>query len=213
MGVEYTHGLFVEDTKWRPTWRNVDQIDAVLRRWGFVRAEPAYYALVDENADEINEIEARSLPANLLVRYGTLKGKRARALMGASMYPKLADKNRYIGSTSLHLGSDYKVLQVEGEEVEVRSPAKTRSEPVDPVYFHSGLPSAMIVYPASWTSTRPRTDGPKSFDRVWRCAVLLECDKDVPAIAEDAGKLPARDFVRELAKAFGTKLVELGWFH
>lgn len=213
MGVEYTHGLFVKDTEWRPTWQHVEQIDAVLQRWGFRHAEEAYFALVDENANEIDEAAGRAMPANLMVLYDTLEGKGAAAVMGPSMYPELADDERYIMTTSLYVGSDYKVLQIEGEEVDVTSPPEAGGEEVEPLESHDVLPAEMTVYPGSWTSKRPRTDGPSSFDRVWRCALLLECDKDVPAIAHDAGKLPARDFVLELEKAFGTKLVEVGWVH
>lgn len=206
MGVEYAQGLFVADTNWRPSWRHVEQIDAVLTRWGFRRVESPYYALVGEDCQELEEAPASSLPPNLMVVYDTLEGASVRAVIGPSIDPSLDDSDRYIMSTTLYLGADYKVVQAEGEEVEVRA-ATERLVAV------SALPTFVDVYPATWSTPRPASDGRGDFARIWRCGLVLDCHTDVPAIARDRGPLPARDFVRELEGAFETQLVELGWWH
>ena len=206
MGVEYTQGLFVADTNWRPSWRQVEQVDTVLMRWGFRRVDSPYYALAGEDCQEIDDATASSLPTNLMVVYDILEGKSVRAVIGPSMYPSLDDSDRYIMSTILYLGADYKVVQAEGEEVEVRATT-------EPLVAVSALPTFVEVYPATWSTPRPTSDGPREFDRIWRCGLVLDCHKDVPAIASDRAKLPTRDFVRELEGAFDTRLVELGWWH
>lgn len=116
MGVEYIHGLFVTDTTWRPAWHHVERIDAVLQHWGFRRADAAYHALVDAGADAISEDVARSMPSNLRVAYGALEGRRVPLLMGPSAYPDVQnDDDRYIASTSLCLGMDFKLIEVVGD--------------------------------------------------------------------------------------------------
>ncbi len=206
MGVEYTHGLFVVDTNWRPTWRHVEQVDAVLTRWGFRRADSPYYALAGEDCHEIDGATASGIPPNFMVVYDGLEGPVVSAVIGPSMYPSVDESDRYILSTILYLGADYKVVQAEGEEVEVRA----TTEQLDGV---SALPAFVDVYPATWSTSRPTSDGPREFDRIWRCGLVLDCHKDVPAIATDQAKLPTRDFVRELEAAFETRLVELGWWN
>lgn len=210
MGVEYMHGLFVVDTAWQPAWHHAERIDAVLQRWGFQRAT-AYYALADERADAIDEAAARAMPPNLLVEYGTLEGDRVPALLGPPAYDDAGD-DRYIASARLCLGVDFKIIQVEDEEVEVIAPPRTGGTLVEPL-FYDVLSPALHVYPATWTSTRAKTDAPGDFDRVWRCGLLLDCGKDVPAFAPESAPMPARDFVRELEGAFGARLAEVGWFY
>ncbi len=208
MGVEYSHGLFVADTSWLSSWRHVEQIHAVLTRWGFRRADPPFFALDGDDCDEIDAATvARGLPPNLMVVYDSLEGAAVPKVIGASMHKSLADSDRYIMSTLLYLGADYKVVQAEGEEVEIHTTIGADPD------FVSAMPTVVEVYPATWTTPRPTSNGPSDFDRIWRCGLVLDCNKDVPAIATKAEKLPARDFVRQLEEAFGTRLVELGWLH
>lgn len=206
MGVEYTQGLFVADTNWRPSWRHVEQVDTILTRWGFRRVESPYCALDGDDCNEIDAATAASMPPNLMVVYDTLEGESVPAVIGPSIYPSVDDSDRYIMSTILYLGADYKVVQAEGEEVEVHA----TTERLDPV---SALPTFVDVYPATWSTPRPTSGGPREFDRIWRCGLVLDCHKDVPAIATERAQLPARDFVRELEAAFDTRLVEHGWWH
>lgn len=211
MGVEYMHGVFVADTTWRPTWDHVEKVHAVLTTWGFQRDKEAYFELDESSASPIDAKAARKMPPNFFVSYDTLEGSRAAAIMGPSRSP---DPHRYIMGTQLHLGVDYKVIaHVEGFEVEVTTPPRNKRVPVEPLDFHDTYPATVVVYPATWETSRPKTDGPKKFDHVWRSALLLDCHKDIPNFAHDAKPLPARDFVQALEKAFGTKLVEYGWLY
>lgn len=64
MAVEYTQGLFVADTSWRPSWRHVEQVDAVLIRWGFRRIESPYYAELRAGS-EVPRAQTTTPPAPL----------------------------------------------------------------------------------------------------------------------------------------------------
>jgi hypothetical protein len=54
-----------------------------------------------------------------------------------------------------------------------------------------------------------------------RSGLILDCGKDLPSLADEASEtpgentkpLPARAFVADLEKAFGTKLEEQGWIY
>jgi hypothetical protein len=53
---------------------------------------------------------------------------------------------------------------------------------------------------------------PKKFSGAWRAGLALDCGKDLPAMSETVNVIPGKRFARDLEKAFGTKLVQIG-FH
>ena len=214
MGLEYTHGLFVEDLSWRPAWHHVEAVERVLAAWGFPRENPWFSEVTENGLRPVADATARAELARtqLVVSYGSLDGPGVRTLMGASMYPGLADEHRYVTGVDLHLGSNFKVVFAEGWHAQVTTPPMNGMLPVKPYEDVIGLDS-QIIFRASWDTTPPRTDATGDFSGVWRCGLLLDCHKDVPSFAGTNGKLPAKDFVTQLEAAFETKLVEVGWLH
>lgn len=201
MGVEYTHGIFVADLDWRPTWKHVEAVRAVLKRWQF-DDEVSYRA----DGVEIDERAAKEMPNGLRVIAAGPVGNAATRLMGPSQ-SRTADAARNVCSAELHLGSDLKITQVEGAEVDVTSPPFENGMAIE---VDEDFEYPFVRYRASWSATPPTTSGENG--SVWRCGVILDCGKDIPAIAEPMDPLPS-SFVRELEAALSTELVEIGWLH
>lgn len=210
MGVEYSYGIFVADTEWEPTWMHVEAIDAVLCGWGLVKSDPTYYTIGDAWRP-IDEAAARAMPDNFAVVYNDIEGQSVARLMGASERG-VPTKDRCIYAPSLIIGTDYKVLQGDGDEVTITTPPKNGTKAVEPDHFATGY-SMTTLYPAKRTTTRPITDGPNAFDRVWRCGILFDCGKDIPELADGNKPLHDTALLASLAKAFGTELVCCGWYH
>jgi hypothetical protein len=210
MGVAYSHGIFVEDLDWRPTWHHVAAVRGVLAKWGFAPMEPEFFLLTDES-EPLDEADVRSsLPDNLMATYEGLEGEQVTRIMGPSMYKDLADEDRYIFSVIAIYGVDFKVVDSETLDAEVIEPPTTNGVAVENSPAREQFTSS-FVYPATWATTPPRTKANTEFSGVWRSGITIECDKDVPEIA-DTRPLPC-ELVRDLEQAFGTKLVEQGWFH
>ena len=146
-----------------------------------------------------------------MVLFDGLDGESVTRVMGASAYDDLADEDRYIQSVMVIFGSDYKVLISETLDAEVIEPPKNGDVTIERAESRESYSHFAHVYPATWTTTPPRTQAATEFSGVWRCGITIDCGKDVPAIA-DTRPLPCT-LVRELETALGTKLVEQGWFY
>lgn len=211
MGGAYTHGLFVADLDWRPTWGHVRGLHEVLERWGFARQPQPFYAVTRDDMEEIDEKDASRMPANLMVAYDGLAGAAVDRLLGPSAYDDVSPEDRAIAAVLIHLGVDFKVVRVEGFAPEILAPPMTGETPVAPLSEPNPALPEHLLYPATWTTTPPRTATPDGTGGVWRSAILIDCDHDIPAIGETGDVIPARTFVAELEQALGTALVELGW--
>ena len=238
MGFSYSHGIFVADLTWRPRIEHVDRVHEVLLRWGFVSDDPLFFRL-GEAAEELEELGTK-LPPNLLASYDGCEGDVVAKLLGPSAYDGIADADRYIVNVLLCLGVDLRVVQAESFDVEVLVPPRNGKTPV-PLDEMRPDPGHSLCYPASWSTTpptaqlstraeiaervasivgrgNPRSPAPPpktrpAFTGVWRSGLVIDCDKDVPAIASDLGDVHLTGFRDELEAAFGTKLVEQGWLH
>ncbi len=218
MGVEYAHGLFISDLTWRPTWETTRKLVAVLAEWGLLDESPTLYRLTSEDHEEIPAAEAFTgeLPSNLhIVGEWIDDATIVENVVGPSAYGQM--EQRYIASTEVILGSDFRVLLSEEHEFGVEVPPMNGRTEVEAAELD--LLCQSESYPASWTTTPPKVcaEGsvppPPGFSGVWRSGVVIDCHKDVPQIAEDQASLPAKGLTRALEKALGTKLVELGWYH
>lgn len=210
MGVAYSHGIYVEDLNWRPTWHHIEAVREVLGKYGFVPMDPEFFTL-GEAAEDIDEDAVRgAFPDNLMAAYEGLDGEAVVPIMGPSMYKELADEDRYIVSVIAIFGVDYKVLNSESLDAEVIEPPKNGDVTVESSEVRQHYAGA-LVYPATWATTPPRTRSNTDFSGVWRSGITIFCDKDVPEIA-DTRPLPCA-LVRELEQALHTKLIEQGWFH
>ena len=211
MGVEYTHGIYVEDLDWRPTWQHVEAVRAVLGKWGFVPMDPELYVLGD-GAEEIDEDSVRGeLPDNLMALYDGIDGEAVTRIMGKSAFADLADEDRYIQSVTVIFGVDYKVLISETLDAEIIEPPRTDDVAIEKADARESYSHFAFVFPSTWATTPPRTKSATEFSGVWRCGIAIDCGKDMPEIA-DTRPLPCT-LVRELEQALGTKLVEQGWVY
>jgi hypothetical protein len=214
MGVEYSHGLFVLDLQFQPTWDHVVAVGDVLKAWKLAGKD--LYDLTD-GVEPIDRTAAkRALPANLMADYGELDGKAVVALVGDSQY-EIEPASRYIQSAIGIFGVDFKLMVNETFEVEMTSPPKDGKTAIED-YDDSSIADHWS-YRASWTTTPPKTKvlqgsaSERAFGGVWRTGIILDCGKDLPSISEAGAPLPAKGFRTALEKALGTKLVEVGWYH
>jgi hypothetical protein len=191
MGVEYAHGIFVADLMWRPTWPQVRAVSDVLHSAGFRRK---------------TRLEVlRDVPANLTIVHAGIEGPRVREIVGPSHYEGIADTDRYIQDAVAVFGVDLKKPLTEeyGGDV-IATPGPPPDDPPD-----CGA-KMQFVYPATWETPLPRMRRPGLF---WRSGIVIDCGKDVPAIADDDRRLPNRALLRQLEAAFETSLIELGWIY
>jgi hypothetical protein len=206
MGVEYAHGIFVADLMWRPTWRHVDAISELLTSHGFAPQEPALYEL----AGEPEPLDERGdLPPNLFLAHDGLEGGPVRDLLGPSAYDDLSDEDRYIQWVGAVFGVDFKEVLAEGLDDAVIAAPREGDSAIEPDDREVGV-GWQRVYPATWSATLPTLRRPGA---IWRSGLVIDCGKDVPAIAKGGARLPARGFVEAIERALGTKVVELGWIY
>lgn len=209
MGVGYEHGIFVRDLTWRWSWSHVEALCRVLERWGFEASDDELYMSLDDAPHPANEAEARTR-AKLMLAMSGPDGEQAAKIMGPSAHEDVDDESRYIVSAAIYLSSDFAVLEsIEGEEIEVTVPATTDGVSL-PMDYHPSYPAAAQVITATWTSTPPQTDA-DGWNQVWRVGVVFNCDKDIPSTAETRAGINKK-FVKDIAAALGTAVVELGWY-
>jgi hypothetical protein len=211
MGVEYSHGLFVSDLTFQPTWAQFLAVHDVLVKWKLAtKTGIVLYDLDDDVAPVTTKAAAKQLPLNMMAVYGDIDGQPAVDVMGDSAYD-IDPKNRYIMTIQVVFGSDFKVLIDEVYDVEVKTPPKNGKIAVE--QQDSMAIGNHWIYPATWTTTPPKTKVSGEFPGVWRVGIVFDCNKDVPAIAENTEPLPAKGFRKALEKALGTPLIEHGWYH
>jgi hypothetical protein len=190
MGVEYAHGIFVADLMWRPTWHQVQAISGVLQDAGFRRETPLE--------------PIRELPANLTIVHAGIEGPRVSAIVGPSHYDDLDEDDRYIQSVVVVFGVDFKQVLSEEYGGDVLVLPDVPDADVD-----CGA-RMQLVYPATWEATLPKARRPGLF---WRSGIIIDCGKDVPAIADEDRRLVDRGLIARFERAFETPLVELGWIY
>ena len=213
MGVEYSHGIYVEDLHWRPAWEHIEAVRAVLARYGFVPTDPELYVLGDA-AEELDDDNLPDmLPDNVMAVYDAPEdGAAVARVMGPSLYEDVTHEDRYIQSVTVIFGVDFKVLISETLDAEVLEPPRLGNVPIPTAEARASYCAYCHVYPATWTTTPPLTRARTAFPGVWRCGITIDCGKDVPAIADAEAPLPSA-LVRELEVALGTALVEQGWLY
>ncbi|MBL8620823.1 MAG: hypothetical protein JNK64_05950 [Myxococcales bacterium] len=210
MGVEYKHGLFVADLAWRPTAAHVARVHDVLTRWRLVAGPPALRDLGEDGGPIDAAALAAELPANLRLTYDGAAGAPVVALMGPSQYGYTDPAMRYLQGVAVTLGVDLRLLSCETYPVEVEVPAIDGDAflELDEYADDEGHP----LYRATWATSPPSTRVRGRFAGVWRSAVIIDCGKDLPTLAEGCdAPLPAAGFRDDLEAALGTALIEQGW--
>lgn len=230
VGVEYKHFLLVEDLGWIGDQEAAVRVHELLQRWGLADAPPTLFSLDGGKKKKLKPQlgKLKKPPANLRIEYETVDAESMKdeqaieRIMGPSFHDEDATLARYFQSIALVVGTDYRIHEwSERTSTKVIEPAMEGGKAVGALRLgYAGPDDCAEVYPASASATAPkakfsadRWPAPKKFSGVWRSGLVLDCGKDLPGFMEKSYQLPGKDFTKELAKAFGTKLVQLGHFY
>lgn len=214
MGVEYEHWFFVRDLTWTGDKAAAERVHRALHAWGLVPAKPTIHDLAGGGSTPVTRSlkDAPTIPPNLLLDYPMIETPKAEEIMGASAYPPGEIGPRYFQRLRLVLGTDHRLL-VAGERGLtdlVRSDTTPYPTGDAPLPAYRTFPDG----PAPESTLTLEGGAPDGFSGVWRSGLGLDCGKDVPAFpTEGYGPIPCRAFVADLEAAFGTELVEVGWFY
>lgn len=221
MGLEYTHYIFVDDLSYIGTPATAMALEAVLTKWGLVSGSPTMRSLDGGKAKKLRQSSLDKVPAdisNLLVEYPFTEADTIADIMGPSEYDDV--NSRYIQKLVLLVGSDYRVYNgQETASTTVTAPPQKNGKDVKPYKPNYDISYYSDAYPADSETEPPKAELepdlhewplPKGFCGIWRCAVILDCGKDLPAFMQKTNKLPSTKFASDIRKAFGRKIVQIG---
>ena len=224
MGVEYKHYILVEDLSYIGTLSTAIAVERVLVDWGLVAGTPTIRSLDGGKDRKLRQSTLQKVPAttsNLLVEYPFSEAESITDIMGPSEFGDV--DSRYIQQVAVLIGSDFRVYDgFETAYTSITSPPKQDGDVVKPFKQCYDISHYADAYPADAETTPPTAvleadlhdwPMPKSFCGVWRCGVILDCGKDVPAFMQKKNQLPSTKFVPDLRKAFGHKLIQIGHFY
>ena len=226
MGVEYRHFLVVDDAHWRPLNDTVARVEAVLREWRLVDKIEQIVDLAP-GADRClrSEKSCQTPGPGVEISYAGVDGAMVDVLAGPSHYPDISASERYLKSTTLIVGEDYRVQwSTDGIWFEVVAPPLSAGKAV----VAQEDTSYTVMYSASFSSDK--VDVPPTIRAhvqeyakaqitwtdclgYWRGGLVLDFGKDLPAFAEGVQALPSRAFVTALSDAFRGRLIEIGDFY
>ena len=224
MGVEYTHYLMVDDLTYVGTHAIALTLQDVLTTWGLIAGPPTIRSLDGGKAKKLRQTSLAKVPvdfANLLVEFPHTEAETIADIMGPSEYDNV--DSRYIQAIALLIGADYRVY--DGGETAfttVIHPPQRNGKEVKPYKPNFKIRCYTNAYPADGETTPPKAvlkpdlhdwPLPKGFCGIWRCGVILDCGKDLPAFAQKTNKLPSTRFASDITKAFGAKIVQVGHFY
>jgi hypothetical protein len=212
-GVEYKHYYIVKQPSWSGDSEvTVKQVDHVLADWG-LRREPLQW--FDATRAQQRRLVSRPIhgeyPTDLVVRYpGVDSCPKCAQILGPSSYPGTSATDRYMYGIDLIVGRSRRVLP-NNEYINVITDPKDIIDVDDGgsrAFF--GTVSTTAGKPVRSTIEISGLPVPEGFDGTWQCALVLDCNKDLPAFAEKSNVAPGVAFRLALEKAFGSELIEIG---
>lgn len=235
MGVEYCHGVVVEDLSWIPSLPAIERVLGVCAKWKLadefdILAEP------DDRRETWQRVStkvgvARSglanadLPLNsVFVAKPAPSGEPVARVMGSPDLVGFPDSNRYLQTLSLVFGLDFQVFpRSETLHCEATTP------PLDATHqavSGRGFEDEEDVVGASTVFLCPPAVHPPTISASWRergstndyvgcfrSGVILNCGKNLVAGLTGQQHLSNEVFVADLEEAFGTALSQFGYFH
>lgn len=228
MGVEYQHCFFVRDLGWIGDQSALTRVHAALAKWGLADAGPAVYD-IDDGRRRKQRAEPGAIkdpPRNLLAAWPEAFDAAAiPQILGPSYYPASQIGERYVQQIIAVVGTDFRVF-AGGEmfEAEIERPPVNRGAAAER-YDERRLGHACHYAYAADAAAQPpvarlRADRsvyghliPPGFSGVWRAGLILDCGKDLPAFAGQVAAVPGTAFAADLAEAFGTELVQTGFYY
>jgi hypothetical protein len=224
MGVEYKHYMFVDDLSYVGTLATAVAIDSVLTEWGLVSGSPTIRSLDGGKGKLLCQSSLEKIPAdiaNLLLEYPYTEGDTIENIMGPSDYDDV--DSRYIQTIAVLVGSDYRIYN--GDETAyttVTAPPQKNGKEVKPYEPNYDIYYYADAYPAESKTEPPKAilepdlhdwPLPKGFCGIWRCGVILDCGKDLPAFIQKTNNLPSTKFASDIRNAFGGKIVQIGHYY
>lgn len=138
------------------------------------------------------------------------EGPSVARLMGPS-YHEAAEEERYVQRWRLIVGTELRILRGNEEVFVSTVPAGVdvgrRWQVPDQGWFTADAP-----IPTSTIEMTPFLPRPDGFTGLFRCALLVDCGKDVPAIADvnQRRAIPDAGVRLRLERAFGGRVTEIG---
>lgn len=224
MGIEYKHYIFVDDLSYIGTPATAMAVEAVLTKWGLVSGTPKIRVLNGGKSKTLRQRSLGKIPAdteNLLIEYPFTDADAIADVMGPSEYDDV--DSRYIQTIAVLVGGDYRVY--DGHETAyttVTAPPRNSGKDVKPYKPNYDISYYADAYPADSETEPPKAmlerdfhdwPLPKGFCGIWRCGLILDCGKDLPAFMQKTNKLPSTKFTADIRKAFGHKIVQIGHFY
>lgn len=229
MGVEFTQCFFVRDLKWVGDQSVLARLHDVLAKWGLAKRPPTVFDIDDGGRRKVDAKLGgmRKPPANLLAEWDEpQQAPELERVLGASYFGnQVGAEDRYLMHLFAVVGTDFRTLfAADGLEVEVRVPPITRGREQTLVDERRLWGVCGEMYVAGPSSTPPVVDIavtregsgqliPSGFTGAWRAGLIMDCGKDLPAFAGKRTDVPNVEFSQEVAEAFGTDLVQIGYFN
>jgi hypothetical protein len=226
MGVEYEHWFFASDPHWIGNIATARNVSNVLQNWGLiVDSAPELFSLDGGKAKKLKVPldQLAMAPRNLIIQFPMCTTEIVEEIMGPSYYAEEEIGPRYFQAIVIIMGTDFRVYNGgETTFTQILHPP-TRDGKLTSAYkpdFRFSYWSD--VFPADEKATPPDANliveaenwkVPKQFHGIWRAGLLLDCGKDLPSFMGKSNNIPSKRFTRDVEKAFGTKILQIGqWY-
>lgn len=226
MGIEYRHFLVVDDARWKPQADTVSRVEQVLRAWSLGDRPDKVIDLV--RGEQLStETSTTSAPGRgIAATYGGVDGAAVEKLAGPSYYPDLNAADRYIMSTTLIVGDDYRLHTTADSSIYfevVEPPLDSKGRQLDPIDGEYSSALYADTFPGTDVSSPPvvvahvaefaqKNIGWARCNGFWRAALVIDFGKDIPGFARGIHCLPAIQFVHDLSEAFRGPVLQIGEF-
>jgi hypothetical protein len=221
MGVEYRHFIVAHNPNWLPQPDTAIRLDAVLRDWSLVSSDPRIFDLTDGEMRPLPGLLPEADPgAGLALIYPEVTGTPVNTVVGGSYYEGVHE--RYLQRIFVVIGSDFRVhWSSEAICFTVDEPPHDGPKPIEPYEGEQHLYVYSEAYKANSTTRPPQVEievyAPhrshivwNEYCGYWRGAVVLDCGKDLPKLADGRHTLPSQAFLQQIAEAFRSSIIEVG---
>ncbi len=236
MGVEYCHGIVVRDLSWTPTPLAIANVIGVCSKWSLASA---FEVLSEADPDragftwtksKMRAVELSTIPSDLpdnvvLKAAEAPKGQAVTHAIGPASSIGFPDESRYLMSLKLIFGLDFQIFpksetlhcQAEALAVEANGePVMGRNyeafDTADLEEIEAFLSPPAIHPPpisAQWDSRQTGTD----YSGCFRSGMIVDCGKNLLDGLHGSEPLTNTVFVADVEDAFGTEVVQFGYYH
>jgi hypothetical protein len=220
MGVEYRQFYIARDPAWSGSTQDaVPQVHAMLRDWNLVVGEPIVYDFAQGQCTKLSEtIETIIIPENVGIAYpevfsnGTHVQEAIERILGPSYYGEETRGDRYLQKLQFVAGHDIRI-HPSGDLFSVEVECEEIIEPEHPwtsTFWGTIVHQNGAAWPRSKLLKEDSASLPPSFTGLWRCALMLDCGKDLPSFCAQTYSPPGIDFRRAFEIAIDSEVIEMG---